>query len=293
MKYWLRETENYGLRVVENGAKRMTAGVSQDSYATVASPQVFVYADQRQTTRKDCFLFTNDCKSRENAKDRSVEKNIYWCGARGQRALCTAGSSHPLQSQIRAYSGYAPQAEPLFKTKTGYYDILEVAPSATHAQIKTAYYKQSFLYHPDRNAGCEAATDRFSEISEAYAVLGNKTLRKKYDRGLLSLSDLVGAGGPSGSDPAGSGAQQRPQSRRSVMAADGREKIDNFDTFLKSHYQEQLRREKEMRLMKREFHKRQNETFEDKDMDWLFDILRHVIIITILIITFSSVDKME
>uniref|UniRef100_A0A3B4ZBI5 J domain-containing protein n=1 Tax=Stegastes partitus TaxID=144197 RepID=A0A3B4ZBI5_9TELE len=37
--------------------------------------------------------------------------------------------------------------------KTAYYEILEVSPSATQAQIKTAYYKQSFVYHPDRNAG--------------------------------------------------------------------------------------------------------------------------------------------
>ncbi|CAG10508.1 unnamed protein product, partial [Tetraodon nigroviridis] len=142
-------------------------------------------------------------------------------------------------------------------SKTGYYDILEVAPSATQAQIKTAYYKQSFLYHPDRNAGSETATGRFSEISEAYTVLGNKTLRKKYDRGLLSLSDLVGAGCPPGKEPAGSGARPRAEGRRSVMGADGREKIYNFDAFFKSHYQEQLRREKEIRIRRDEFLKHQ------------------------------------
>uniref|UniRef100_H3DIV8 DnaJ homolog subfamily C member 30, mitochondrial n=1 Tax=Tetraodon nigroviridis TaxID=99883 RepID=H3DIV8_TETNG len=142
-------------------------------------------------------------------------------------------------------------------SKTGYYDILEVAPSATQAQIKTAYYKQSFLYHPDRNAGSETATGRFSEISEAYTVLGNKTLRKKYDRGLLSLSDLVGAGCPPG---------------KSVMGADGREKIYNFDAFFKSHYQEQLRREKEIRIRRDEFLKHQTETFEEKKLDWLVEM---------------------
>uniref|UniRef100_A0A8C4S5K7 J domain-containing protein n=1 Tax=Erpetoichthys calabaricus TaxID=27687 RepID=A0A8C4S5K7_ERPCA len=45
----------------------------------------------------------------------------------------------------------------MVKSKTAYYDILQVTPSATQAQIKTAYYKQSFLYHPDRNAGSEEA----------------------------------------------------------------------------------------------------------------------------------------
>uniref|UniRef100_A0A3P8UL44 J domain-containing protein n=1 Tax=Cynoglossus semilaevis TaxID=244447 RepID=A0A3P8UL44_CYNSE len=46
----------------------------------------------------------------------------------------------------------------LYKTKTGYYDVLGVSSSATQAQIKTAYYKQSFIYHPDRNSGSEEAT---------------------------------------------------------------------------------------------------------------------------------------
>uniref|UniRef100_A0A3B3UWH9 J domain-containing protein n=1 Tax=Poecilia latipinna TaxID=48699 RepID=A0A3B3UWH9_9TELE len=69
-------------------------------------------------------------------------------------------------------------SEPLYKTKTGYYDVLEVPTTATKAQIKTAYYKQSFAFHPDRNPGSAEATDRFSEISEAYTVLGDKVLRK-------------------------------------------------------------------------------------------------------------------
>uniref|UniRef100_A0A3Q3A1N8 J domain-containing protein n=1 Tax=Kryptolebias marmoratus TaxID=37003 RepID=A0A3Q3A1N8_KRYMA len=67
----------------------------------------------------------------------------------------------------------------LYKTKTGYYDVLELPPSATQAQIKNAYYKQSFIYHPDRNAGSDEATVRFSVISEAYTVLGNKQINKK------------------------------------------------------------------------------------------------------------------
>lgn len=275
MKYRLRDSENYGLRVVASVAERMTVGGSRGSYAMVAP--AFVYTNKGRTKRKvsknqGCIVAITDCRSTETVKDSSIEKTFYWCRTRSRRTFCPASSSHPLQSPIRAFSSYGAQSEPLFKTKTGYYDILEVAPSATQAQIKTAYYKQSFLYHPDRNAGSETATSRFSEINEAYTVLGNKALRKKYDRGLLNLSDLVGTGGPSGKEPAGSGAKRRADYRRSVMGADGREKIYNFDAFFKSHYQEQLRREKELRFRRDEFLKNQRETIEEKKIDWLVEM---------------------
>ncbi|CAJ1073537.1 uncharacterized protein LOC121525869 [Xyrichtys novacula] len=167
---------------------------------------------------------------------------------------------------VRAYSGNGARSEPLYKTKTGYYEILEVAPSATHAQIKTAYYKQSFIYHPDRNAGSDAATVRFSEISEAYTVLGNKALRKKYDRGLLSQFDLTATARPSSStrDTSGSSAKQRTEGRRSVMGADSREGVFDFDKFFKEHYGEQLQRQKYIKIRREEMKKRREEGVGDK-----------------------------
>lgn len=271
-KYQLRGLENFGLRVVENAAERTAAGGPLDGHAIVAVTPLFVYTNEwrknrRVTNSEDCLMLTKDDKTTENITYCNIEKKLYWCRAGIQRTFCTPGSAHPLQSQIRAYSDYGPRAEPLFKTKTGYYDILEVLPSSTQAQIKTAYYKQSFLYHPDRNAGSETATARFSEISEAYTVLGNKALRKKYDRGLLSLSDLVGTTGPPGKDTAGSGAKPRPEGRQSVMEADNRETIHNFDEFFKSHYKEQLRKEREIRFRREEFLKKQTEPFEEKKND--------------------------
>lgn len=268
----LAGVENYGLRVVGNAAERMTAGGSRDSYAMAAPAPLFVYTPEEPTerivTEYEDLLSTKDCRSTGN-NYRSIDKNFNRHGVRSQGTFCSPGS---LQSQTRSYSGYGPQSEPLFKTKTGYYDILEVASSATQAQIKTAYYKQSFLYHPDRNAGSETATARFSDISEAYTVLGNKSLRKKYDRGLLSLSDLVGTTGPSAKDAAGSGAKRRTGGRRSVMGADSGGKIYNFDAFLKAHYQEQLRREKEIQFRRDAFLKHQAEKFDEKKMDWLVEM---------------------
>uniref|UniRef100_A0A8B9BN42 DnaJ homolog subfamily C member 30, mitochondrial n=1 Tax=Anser brachyrhynchus TaxID=132585 RepID=A0A8B9BN42_9AVES len=86
------------------------------------------------------------------------------------------------------------------------YEVLGVPPTATQAQIKTAYYEQSFRYHPDRNAGSAAAAERFAAVSEAYLVLGSAALRRKYDRGVLSREDVRGAPKPSGLGPAPGGA---------------------------------------------------------------------------------------
>lgn len=284
-KYWLRGFENCGLRVVGNVAERKTAGGFQEGYTMVALTPLFVYTNEERKIRKgtqneDCLVRPKDYTSTENIQDCKIENNFYCYRVWNQRTFCTPRSIKLLLSQMRAYSDYGPQAEPLFKSKTGYYDILEVTPAATQAQIKTAYYKQSFLFHPDRNAGSDAATARFSEISEAYTVLGNKTLRKKYDRGLLSLSDLVGTARASGKDAAGSGAKQPGTSRRSVMEPDGQEKI--FDDFFKSHYHEQLRREKELRVRREEFLKKQTESFEEKKSDWMVEMgIAVMIVVTV------------
>uniref|UniRef100_A0A672I9W4 DnaJ heat shock protein family (Hsp40) member C30 n=1 Tax=Salarias fasciatus TaxID=181472 RepID=A0A672I9W4_SALFA len=155
---------------------------------------------------------------------------------------------------VRLYSGNGSGSEPLHKTKTGYYDILEVQPAATQAQIKTAYYKQSFIYHPDRNSGSDDATVRFSEISEAYTVLGNKGLRRKYDLGLLTLSDLTTTRRPSGKESSG-----RQQGQRTAVSAEQRGKIYDFDSFFKSHYSEQLQRQKDIRVRRQELQKKKDE----------------------------------
>ncbi|KAK3513134.1 hypothetical protein QTP70_003778 [Hemibagrus guttatus] len=137
----------------------------------------------------------------------------------------------------------------LHTSKTAYYDILRVSPNATQAQIKTAYYRQSFRYHPDRNAGSDEAVHRFSLISEAYMVLGSVSLRRKYDLGVLSLADVQNAGKPSRKDTAHPPSlKEQPQQRysRTVRGAGGKPMFD-FDTFYRAHYGEQLEREQSLR----------------------------------------------
>ena len=71
-----------------------------------------------------------------------------------------------------------------------FYDILEVTPTATTAEIKRSYYLMARKLHPDKNPDDPNAKDKFQKIGEAYQVLSDQELRKKYDeRGKAGLGE--------------------------------------------------------------------------------------------------------
>jgi DnaJ-class molecular chaperone len=80
------------------------------------------------------------------------------------------------------------------------YSILGVSRSASEAEIKSAYRKLAKELHPDRNADNPKAAQRFSEITNAYDLLGDKDKRARFDRG-----EIDGDGNPASPFGAGGG----------------------------------------------------------------------------------------
>jgi DnaJ-class molecular chaperone len=64
---------------------------------------------------------------------------------------------------------------------TDYYKVLGLERNASDDAIRSAYKELARKYHPDVNPDDPHAEERFKEIAEAYAVLGNAKKRSEYD----------------------------------------------------------------------------------------------------------------
>lgn len=80
--------------------------------------------------------------------------------------------------------------------KRDFYEILGVSRNASDDDLKKAFRRLAFEYHPDRNKE-NGAEDKFKEINEAYQVLSDRDKRARYDQ--------FGHAGVSGSASSGSG----------------------------------------------------------------------------------------
>ncbi|KAM3115244.1 J domain-containing protein [Phormidesmis sp. 146-33] len=76
---------------------------------------------------------------------------------------------------------------------SNHYQILDVEPNATQAEIKQAYRRLAKLFHPDSNSQT-ANHDKITQINAAYEVLGDPQSRNSYDRHLSYYSRLGSAG---------------------------------------------------------------------------------------------------
>ncbi len=87
-------------------------------------------------------------------------------------------------------------------SKKDYYVVLEVERTASIDEIKKAYRKKAMQYHPDKNPGDKEAEEKFKEVAEAYAILGDEQKRARYDRYGHAGEQMGGFGG---ADPFGFG----------------------------------------------------------------------------------------
>lgn len=69
-----------------------------------------------------------------------------------------------------------------------YYEILGVPRSADLTEIRAAYKKLAFQYHPDLNPGDKLAEERFKLINEAYHTLSDSVKKSRYDARLNSYT---------------------------------------------------------------------------------------------------------
>jgi DnaJ-class molecular chaperone len=88
------------------------------------------------------------------------------------------------------------------------YQTLGVARGASEADIKKAYRKLAKELHPDRNKDNPKASERFSQVTNAYDLLSDKDKRARFDCG-----EIDGEGNPAAPFGFGGG---RPQAGRTA-----------------------------------------------------------------------------
>ena len=75
--------------------------------------------------------------------------------------------------------------------KRDYYEVLGISKDATEKDIKKAYRKLAFKYHPDKNPdNKKEAEEKFKEVNEAYSVLSDPKKRRQYDMGGFDFADF-------------------------------------------------------------------------------------------------------
>ena len=115
------------------------------------------------------------------------------------------------------------------------YSILGVARSASEKDIKSAYRKLAKELHPDRNTEKPNASERFSEVTNAYDLLSDKDKRARFDRGEIDAdgnpSMGFGYGGTAGPGGFNGGGQRgfRAQDFEGRGQSDGIDLGDIFD----------------------------------------------------------------
>ncbi|XP_014087814.2 dnaJ homolog subfamily C member 30, mitochondrial [Bactrocera oleae] len=178
---------------------------------------------------------------------------------------------------------------------TNYYEALGITQSSTQNEIKSAYYKLSMQYHPDKNKGCEISAKKFREISQAYEVLGNYRLRRLYDKGVIHTAGATYKR-PAEYEPE---VEDDPETKfyksrfKKSQVADemGRTPIYDFDEWSRAHYGKSFQRRKDAkaRFDRNQTHRRNHVLALQNEMV-LFGFVFIVVAMYAIFYTESSLD---
>lgn len=160
-----------------------------------------------------------------------------------------------------------------------YYDSLGITRNATQTDIKSAYYKLSMVYHPDKNEGCERSAKKFRDITAAYEVLGNFRLRRLYDKGIIHTAGKqytqADAFHEEEEDDPQTKFYKARMKKSEVPHSSGRQPIYNFDEWSRAHYGSSFERRKAA--------KQRYETQELKKESIKFGIQNEILIFSIIL----------
>ena len=113
--------------------------------------------------------------------DRDKKKWIYYSLEQEAKEIADIDESKFINIKKSEHDGKIKEMD--------YYNILNVNPEATTCEIKKVYYQLAKTTHPDKNP---SNSETFKLINEAYQVLGNESLRTKYNQhGKEGIKDVA------------------------------------------------------------------------------------------------------
>ncbi|CAO3628656.1 unnamed protein product [Cunninghamella blakesleeana] len=135
-----------------------------------------------KTTCKDC-LTPIEFLSSTSHKNETVQVKCWACQKvisfeLDNTGLALKNNTSSSTSKPRTTRKRGTDENPV---STEYYDLLGISVTATQDEIKKAYRKKAIQFHPDKNPNDPTAEDKFKKISEAYQILSDPKLRKRYN----------------------------------------------------------------------------------------------------------------